>query len=129
VSCSGSSTGAASADFARATGVGGATALGIAIARGGVALACPSGVSEGFGDAFFFGLADFAGVADFFFFLPLGELSFAGDFFVFGLVEASGVSLGVVDASDSSPPVFFFFGFADGDGVGESEPNGRFFFL
>lgn len=95
----------------------------MAIARGGVALARTSGVSEGFGDVFFFGLADFAGVADFFFFLPLGELSFARDFFVFGLVEVSGVSLGVADASDSSLAVFFVFGFRDGEGVGD------FFFL
>ena len=94
-----------------------------------MALARASGVSEGFGDAFFLGLADFVGVADFFFFLPLGELSFAGDFFGFGFVEASGVSCGVADGSDSSLAVFFFFDFADGDGVGESEPDGRFFFL
>lgn len=130
MSCSGcSSTGAASADFARATlGDGGAFGLGTAIARGGVAVACASGVSEGFGDVFLFGLVDskpdrpFPGV-DFFFFLPLGELSFAGDFFAFGFVKASGVSRGVADASDSSLAVFFFFDFADGDSVSD------FFFL
>lgn len=93
-----------------------------------MAVAWSSGVSEGLGDAFFFGLGEsepdrpFPGVILFFFF-PLGEISFAGDFFAFAFGEASGVAAGVGDASDSSDGVFFFFGLADGDA------DDNFFFL
>ena len=127
VSCSGSSTGAAKADFARG-GDGGALGLGTAIARGGVALVRASGVSDAFGELFLRGLGEsepdwrFSGVV-FFFFFPFGDASFVGDFFVFALGDACGVSLGVAEASDPSFGVFFFFGFEDGAGVAD------FFFL
>src|SRR5947208_3984613 len=116
VNCSGSSTGAARADFALAsepalpagglgTGGGGALGLGTAIARGGNALVRTSGVSDGLGDFFLCGLGDFSAV-DFFFFFAFGDVSFSALFFLaFGV--ASGVSLGVGDASDSSTGFFF----------------------
>jgi len=110
VSCSGSSTGAANADFALGAGGGGALGLGTAIARGGGALARTSGVSDGFVEAFL------CGVGDFFFFFPFGGVSFAGDFFNFAFAVASGVSLGDGDASDASLGVFFLFAFGEGDG-------------
>ena len=115
-----SSTGAASADFARGAGDGGALGLGTAIARGGIAVAWASGVSEGFGEVFLCGLGD---LSVFFFFFPFGEVSFAGDFFVFAFWDASGVSPGAGEASDASLAVFFFLRFADGDG------DNDFFFL
>ena len=100
-------------------GGGGALGLGTAIARGGVALARTSGVSDGFGDVFFFffGVGDFSAAA-FFFFFPFGEVSFAGEFFGFAFAVASGVSLGVAEALDFSVVFFlaFDFGFDDGDG-------------
>ena len=86
-----------------------------------------SGVSEGLAEPFFFGVGEadsgplFFDV-DFFFFFPFDAPSFAGlpaealaeagDFFGFGCVVASGVSLGVADASASSD--FFFLGVGDG---------------
>ena len=90
VNCSGSSTGAAKADFALGAGGGGALGLGTAIARGGVALARTAGVSDGFGELFFFffGLGDLSAVGLFpvtaFFFFAFEEGSFAGDFLGFG---------------------------------------------
>ena len=79
-----------------------------------------SGVSDGFGELFFFlALGDFSGVADFFFFFPFGEASLPADFFGFGFALASGVSLGVADVSDSSLGDFLFFGFGVADGVGD----------
>src|SRR5260370_29066076 len=131
VNCSGSSTGAPYADVGLAcgrvrptgrlgAGAGGAFGLGTAIARGGDALGFTGGVSDGFGEAFFFGVGDFSPVVFFFFFV---EVSLAEDFFAFAFGVASGVSLGVGDASESWPGVFFFFDF----GVGESAPD--FFFL
>jgi len=68
------------------------------------------------------GVGDFPAVV-FFFFFPFGEVSLAADFFAFAFGVASGVSLGVGDALDSSAGVFFAFGF--GLGVGEVD----FFFL
>jgi hypothetical protein len=128
VNCSGSCTGsagAAKADFALGTGDGGALGVGTATARGGAAVARASGVSEGLAEPFFFfGLGDFSGVG-FFFFFPFGDASFAADFFGFGRGVASGVSLGLGDASDSSAGDFFAFGFFFGDGDGDSP----FFFL
>ena len=72
------------------------------------------------GELFFFGVGDFSPVFFFFFF---GEVSLVADFFAFAFGIASGVSLGVVDASDSALGVFFFFDFGVGDGEGD------FFFL
>ena len=115
MSCSGSSTGAANADFARGAGGGGALGLGTAIARGGVELARTSGVSDGFGETLLCGLGDFS-AGDFFFFFPFGDASFAGDFFDFAFAVASGVSLGDGEASDSPLGIFFFFAFGEGDG-------------
>ena len=131
VNCSGSSTGAASADLARGMGEGGggAAGLGTATARGGVTAARASGVSEGFAEIFFFGLGEldglFPGVALFFFFFPFSDGSFVGDFFALGFGVASGVSLGLGDSSDSSAGVFFGFAFFFGDG----EADAAFFFL
>ena len=122
MSCSGSSTGAAKADFARITGVGGSTGLGTAMARGGVALVRGSGVSGGFGEVFLFGVGDFSGVV-FFFFFPFADASFSGDFFGFGV--ASGVSLVLGNASDSFAGDFFALAFFLGDG----EADAFFFFL
>jgi hypothetical protein len=70
------------------------------------------------------GAGDFSALV-FFFFFPFGDASFAGDFFAFGFGLASGVSLGVGEASDSSAGVFraFAFGFGEGDG------DDAFFFL
>jgi len=76
------------------------------------------------GEAFFFGVGDFPPVV-FFFFFPFGEVSLAADFFAFAFGVASGVSLGIEDASDSSAGVFFAFGF--GFGVGDGDVD--FFFL
>lgn len=120
--------------MALGTGGGGAFGLGTAIARGGDALDRTSGVSDGFGEVFLCGLGEsepdwpfFA--VDFFFFFPFGDISVVGDFFAFGFGVASGVSLGVEDALDSSGVAFlafaFDFGFGDGEGVGV----GVFFFL
>jgi hypothetical protein len=122
VNCSGSSTGAPRADVDLDAGGGGAFGLGTAIARGGEALARTSGVSDGFGEAFFFGVGDFSSVV-FFFFFDFGETSLAAAFFAFAFGVASGVLLGVGDASDSSAGVFFAFDF----GFGEGEVD--FFFL
>jgi hypothetical protein len=133
VNCSGSSTGALNEDVDLASGRvrpagglgaggGGALGFGTAIARGGDAFPRTSGVSTGLGDFLFFGVGDFSPVV-FFFFFDLGEVSLAGDFFDFAFGVASGVSLGVGDASDSSAGVFFFFDFAVGAGEGD------FFFL
>ena len=72
------------------------------------------------GDVFFFGVGDFSPVVFFFFFV---EVSLAADFFAFAFGVASGVSLGVGDASDSSTGVFFGFAF------GFSEGEADFFFL
>ena len=86
-----------------------------------------SGVSEGFGEPFFFGVGvsepdwPFPAVV-FFFFFPFGEASFALTFFGFGCVVASGVSFGVAEASGSSAGDFFFFGVGDG-----SAPSADFF--
>src|SRR5207245_6069116 len=120
VNCSGSSTGAPNADVDLAAGGGGALGLGTAIARRGEALAPSSGVSDGLGEAFFFGVGDFSPVVFFFFFV---EVSLAADFFAFGFGVASGVSLGVGDASDSAAGVFFAFAF------GFAEAEAGFFFL
>jgi hypothetical protein len=88
-------------------------------------LARTVGVSDGFGDVFvfFFEVGESEPdwpfpAAAFFFFLPFGEVSFAGDFFSFAFAVASGVSLGVAEALDSSVVFFlaFDFGFDDGDG-------------
>lgn len=69
------------------------------------------------------GLGDFS-AAVFFFFFGFGEGSFSAVFFfAFGFGVASGVSLGVGDASDSSAGVFFTFAFGFGDGKDD------FFFL
>ncbi len=122
VNCSGSSTGAPNVDVDLGAGGGAAFGLGTAIARGGVALARTSGVSDGLGEVFFFGVGDFSPVA-FFFFFGFGEVSFAGDFLAFGFGVAFGVSLGVGDTSDSSAGVFLAFAF--GFGAGEVD----FFFL
>ena len=133
VNCSGSSTGALNEDVdlvsgrvrptgGLGSGGGGALGFGTAIARGGDAPPRTSGVSDGFDEFFFFGAGDFSPVF-FFFFFDLGDVSLAGDFFDFAFGVASGVSLGVGDASDSSAGVFFFFGFAVGVGEGD------FFFL
>lgn len=117
MSCSGSWIGAASADFALRTGDGGAAGLGTAIARGGVGVSRGSGVSDGFAAPFFFfGAGDFSGVADFFFFFPLAASSLVEDFFGAGFELGSGVSPGVVDASDFFEGDFFFFGVGDGEG-------------
>ncbi len=85
-----------------------------------------SGVSEGFGEAFFLRLDDgaFPDVA-FFFFFPFGDGSLVGDFFALGFGVASGVSLGLGDLSDSSAGVFFGFAFFFADG----EADAAFFFL
>lgn len=133
VNCSGSSTGAPDADVDLASGRvrptggpgaggGGALGLGTAIARGGEAFARASGVSDGLGEAFFFRVGDFSPVV-FFFFFDFGEVSLTAAFFAFAFGVASGVSLGVGDASDSLAGVFFFFGLAVGDG------DADFFFL
>ena len=126
----------------RGTGAGGGLALGTAMARGGVALACGDGVSGGLGDLFLCGVGDFSGAA-FFFFFPLAGASFVGDFFGFGcgvasgvslglgetvfvgdfLALASGVSLGVGGFSDSA--AFFFLAL----GFGVAEAVGDFFFF
>jgi hypothetical protein len=53
------------------------------MARGGVAVARASGVSDGFAELFFFGVGDFPGVV-FFFFFPFGDASSVGDFFGLG---------------------------------------------
>jgi len=116
VNCSGSSTGAANADFALGAGGGGALGLGTAIARGGAVVAPTSGVSDGLDEDFLCGVGDFSAPA-FFFFFDLGEASFTGLFFGFGCELGSGVSLGVTEASDSSLGVFFLFDF--GEGVGD----------
>ena len=113
VNCSGSSTGALNEDVdlvsgrVRPTGGlgaggGGALGLGTAIARGGDAPPRTSGVSDGFDEFFFFGVGDFSPVF-FFFFFDLGNVSLAGDFFDFAFGVASGVSLGVGDASEVGP--------------------------
>ena len=102
---------------AAATGLGAgggcAVGLGTAIARGALGVGFTAGVSDAFGEPLC-GLGDFS-LAVFFFFFDFGEVSFAGDFLGFGCVVASGVSLGVGDASASSVGVFFFLGFGDGD--------------
>jgi len=92
-------------------GGGGPLGLGTAIARGGSALDFTDGVSDGLGEVFLCGLGDFCVL---FFFLDVGEVCLAGGFFAFGV--ASGVSLGVGDASAFSLGVFFFFDFGEGDG-------------
>ena len=95
-------------------GGGGAFGLGTATARGGDVFARTSGVSDGLGEVFLCGVGDFSPVV-FFFFLGFGEGSFSAVFFfAFGI--ASGVSLGVGDASDSSAGVFFAFAFGFGEG-------------
>jgi hypothetical protein len=71
------------------------------------------------GEAFFFEVGDFSPVVFFFF---LVEVSLAADFFAFGFGVASGVSLGVGDASDSAAGVFFAFAFG-------FEGEADFFFL
>jgi hypothetical protein len=106
-------------------GGGGAFGLGTAIARGGDALDRASGVSDGVAEVFLCGLGDLS-PAVFFFFFVLGEGSFSAVFFLaFGFGVASGVSLGVGDASDSSAGFFFAFAFGFSDG----EDVGVFFFL
>ena len=123
-------------------GAGGALGLGTAIARGGAALARTSGVSDGFGEAFLCGVGDFSPIAPFFFFdfsgvslagLPAEALAEAGLFFGFGCVVASGVSLAVGDASDSSAVFFFVFVFGFGEGESEVRAalalDGWFFFF
>ena len=87
-----------------------------------LAVAFASGVSDGFGELFFFGPADFPGEGDFFFFFPLGELSCAGDFFFFAV--ASGVSEGFAELSKSSDDAFFFLVVDPGD----ASLAGDFFF-
>lgn len=91
-----------------------------------------SGVSDGFAEPFFLGVGEaepdwpFPAVV-FFFFFPFGEASFDGDFFGFGCVVASGVSLGVADASGSSD--FFFFGVGDGSDSSAEDFFGLDFFF
>ena len=86
------------------------------MARGGVAVSRGSGVSDGLKTLFFFfGVGDFSAAVVFFFFFPFGDGSFTEDFFGFGLALASGVSLGVADASDASAGDFLFFALGDGD--------------
>jgi hypothetical protein len=111
------------------------------MARGGVALGRGGGVSGGLaGDFFFFGVGESEPdwpfpAADFFFFFPFGDSSFAGDFFGLGCVVASGVSFGLGDVSGSSSVFFFAFDFPAGDGDAESEVRAAlaldrpFFFL
>jgi len=60
-----------------------------------------------------------------FFLFAFGAASFVADFFGFGCAVASGVSLGLGDASDSSAGDFFALGFFLGDGDGDAV----FFFL
>ena len=87
------------------------------MARGGVAVSRGSGVSGGLETLFFFfGVGDFSAAVVFFFFFPFGDGSFTGDFFGFGLALASGVSLGVADASDASAGDFLFFALGEGGG-------------
>jgi len=103
-------------------GVGGGDAVGSAIARGADSAGRGIGVSDGAGEAVFFG--DFAGVPLCFFFpcvgVPFGELFFFFTDLDF-LTVGSGVSLGVA----------FGFGFGDGDldlwcglGVGVGDSSG-----
>lgn len=97
-------------------GGGGALGLGMAIARGGVAVVFTRGVSDGFGELFSRGLGDFS-VFFFFFFFDVGDVSFPELFFGFGCVVGSGVSLRVGDSAAIPVGVFFFFG--RGEGVGD----------
>ena len=90
------------------------------MARGGVEVSRASGVSDGVGEVFFFGLGESEPdgpfpAATFLFFFPFGEASFDGDFFAFGFGVASGVSLGFADASASSAGVFLALDFGVGD--------------
>jgi hypothetical protein len=129
VNCSGSSTGAPYGDVDPAidgAGAGGALGLGTAIARGGVVVGFTGRVSDGFAELLLCGLVDFSATT-FFFFLVFGDVSFAGLLFGLGCNVGSGVSLGVADASADSVGDFFLFGL--GETVGESEPDGRLFFL
>src|SRR5207237_7993793 len=111
------------AKVALGAGGGAAFGLGTAIARGGAPLDRTSGVSDGLGEIFFFGVGDFS-PAVFFFFFDFAGVSFSAVFF-FAFGFGVGVSLGVVDASDSSTGAFFTFGFGFGEGDGEV----AFFFL
>jgi len=107
VNCSGSSRLAPNV-----VGAGGAVGTGCALARGTGTARRISGVSEGLGEARFFGVGDFSAFpAPFFFFFAFGVASFSTDFF-FGV--ASGVSFGVADGVASSSAVFFFT-FGDGE--------------
>ena len=75
-----------------------------------------SGVSDGFVDFFFLGAGVFWADA-FFFFFPFSVVSVALDFFGFGWLEASGVSLGVADGSESFVDGFLLFDFVVTSGV------------
>jgi len=93
-----------------------------------------SGVSDGFAALFFFDVGVFSGLV-FFFFFPFRDVSFAGDFFGFGCADASAVSFGVAEESDSLIDDFLVFDFGVAPGVspgfagGSDSLEGDFFFF